>query len=193
MANQSFINIPPNIEDPTVLRRVLTRLSEQVDTLFGARSGAESTYIDEKTLTELTDSLNESIEEAKVILKQAAEVTEASVQQSIEALENQVKSLQSSKVAKGLAVSFTVDGSGDPDVQFSSNIGTMANTATGVYTLTHSVSFDTISSSFEASRGLTISIARTSATLLTISVFDAGVLSDLAVGELVDITALIGV
>jgi len=50
MANQSIISLPPDIEDPVVLKRFLARLVEQLDIVFGNKSGPQRQYVDQAQL-----------------------------------------------------------------------------------------------------------------------------------------------
>ena len=50
MANQSIISLPPDIEDPVVLKRFLARLVEQLDIVFGNKAGPQRQYVDQAQL-----------------------------------------------------------------------------------------------------------------------------------------------
>lgn len=64
MANQSFQSVPPNIEDPVVLRRFLAKLLEQLDIAFGNRAQQEA-FSSEKefqqTVSKLENKFNEAL------------------------------------------------------------------------------------------------------------------------------------
>jgi len=56
MANQSIISLPPDIEDPVVLKRFLARLVEQLDIVFGNKAGPQRQYVDQDQLGKQEDS-----------------------------------------------------------------------------------------------------------------------------------------
>jgi len=56
MANQSIISLPPDIEDPVVLKRFLARLVEQLDIVFGNKAGPQRQYVDQAQLGKQEDS-----------------------------------------------------------------------------------------------------------------------------------------
>ena len=64
MANQSIISIPPNIEDPTVLRRTLSRIVEQLDTVYGKRTGEDSAYVTQAELASTRADLEQAVTNA---------------------------------------------------------------------------------------------------------------------------------
>jgi len=62
MANESLIQIPPNVAEPIVLQRVLLRVVEQIDLITGARGadGLQSQVNElKKEVEELKAQLNE--------------------------------------------------------------------------------------------------------------------------------------
>ena len=65
MPNQSSIAIPPNVDEPVVLRRFLQRLVEQVDVIQGNRAGETAKYVSQQELVELTQNLLTEISIAK--------------------------------------------------------------------------------------------------------------------------------
>ena len=48
MANQSLVSVPPNVENPRVLQRFLTRLVERLDVVLGNR--ADEGYVSQEQL-----------------------------------------------------------------------------------------------------------------------------------------------
>ena len=68
MANQSIISVPPNVEDPTVLRRFLSRLVEQLDVVVGNRAGPNDQYVSQEELLTQAEELTREIENARDIL-----------------------------------------------------------------------------------------------------------------------------
>jgi hypothetical protein len=69
MANQTLISVPPNVEEPVVLRRFLSRLLEQLDVVLGNR-GAETNeqYVSQQDLLASAATLTESLEVASTTL-----------------------------------------------------------------------------------------------------------------------------
>ncbi len=74
MANESFLSVPPNVEDPTVLRRFLSRLVEQVDISYGNRSGKDTSFVEQQQLNEQSEELLEQLAEAKVELESSISI-----------------------------------------------------------------------------------------------------------------------
>jgi len=60
MANQSIISLPPDIEDPVVLKRFLARLVEQLDIVFGNKAGPQRQYVNQSQLGKQED-LNSTV------------------------------------------------------------------------------------------------------------------------------------
>ncbi len=63
MSNQSILSIPPNLDDPIVLRRFLSTLTARVDQIVGNRDPASEYALKSDTATnnavsDLLDSLN---------------------------------------------------------------------------------------------------------------------------------------
>ena len=75
MANQSLVSIPPDLEDPIVLRRFLARLVEQLDIVLGNRAGPSQQYIDQSQLLSVNNELILAIEKAKIALEQSIDLT----------------------------------------------------------------------------------------------------------------------
>ena len=59
MGNSSFIAIPPNIDDPIVLRRILDKIVEVMDLAFGNRGNSKFTVSGD--VTDEVNSLNSYI------------------------------------------------------------------------------------------------------------------------------------
>ena len=72
MANQSIISLPPDIEDPVVLKRFLARLVEQLDIVFGNKAGPQRQYVDQ-------DQLNKQTSSTDLINKIAAGIADTAV------------------------------------------------------------------------------------------------------------------
>lgn len=123
MANESFIAVPANVEDPVILRRFLLRLVEQVDIAFGNRGGEDTSYVEQRALIESADSLSAAITLAQNTLDDAIKALEDTlgndtqeILQQLESLSNDLENLtdrvllvENSKATKGFMVDFTVD------------------------------------------------------------------------------------
>jgi len=82
MANQSIISLPPDIEDPVVLKRFLARLVEQLDIVFGNKAGPTKQYTDQKELETALELVNKLIKkEASALTNRVAKVEEKNSQQ----------------------------------------------------------------------------------------------------------------
>lgn len=76
MANESVVSLPPNVEDPLVLRRVLARIIESLDVAVGARSAATlKEYVSKKELTTLSKAIDFDIAALKRELSQQVKLT----------------------------------------------------------------------------------------------------------------------
>jgi len=71
MVNQSLVSVPPNVEEPVVLRRFLSRLVEQLDVVLGNRAGPSNQYIDQEQLLAASSELTELLDEARSTLETA--------------------------------------------------------------------------------------------------------------------------
>lgn len=71
MANQSLISVPPNVDDPLVLRRFLARLVEQFDIIVGNRAGPTPVFVEQQQLLDTTNELILQLSEAKEALERA--------------------------------------------------------------------------------------------------------------------------
>lgn len=76
MANESVVSLPPNVEDPLVLRRVLARIIEALDVATGARSSTTlKEYVSKKELTTISESIEADIKALKLTLTQQLRFT----------------------------------------------------------------------------------------------------------------------
>lgn len=71
MANESIIAVPPNINEPIVLQRFLTRLVEQLDIVLGNRAGPNKQYTSQEQLLIESDKLSKLLEDASNSLEAA--------------------------------------------------------------------------------------------------------------------------
>jgi len=71
MANQSLVAVPPNVEEPVVLQRFLSRLVEQLDVVLGNRSGPNDQYVSQQELINSAEALAELLRTAQDSLEQA--------------------------------------------------------------------------------------------------------------------------
>lgn len=79
MPNQSLISVPPNIADPVVLQRFLSRLVEQLDVVLGHRGSSNLKYVNQEELseqtTELTRLLQDYFEQTLAVLNNDDELS----------------------------------------------------------------------------------------------------------------------
>lgn len=71
MANQSLISLPPNVEEPVVLQRFLSRLVEQLDIVLGNRAGPSDQYVSQEELLAQTQELTKLLQDAQRSLETA--------------------------------------------------------------------------------------------------------------------------
>lgn len=69
MANFSLISIPPDVEEPVVLRRFLARLVEELDIVLGNRAGPQNQYTDQEQLLDTAKTLTDALDIAKESLE----------------------------------------------------------------------------------------------------------------------------
>lgn len=95
MSNQSIISIPPNVEDPMVLRRVLSRMTEVIDSIAGARGSAQLNFVGRDEFSTAIDSLEQSLVvlRRKEVGQQTTEIK--NVQQAIANLAQALTTLES--------------------------------------------------------------------------------------------------
>ena len=143
MANQSNLSVPPNIEDPLVLRRFLSVLSEQVDIIQGKRTGEVNRYVEVRELLESAEALTQQVEEARKLLADASrqlqdlldDVAEDLNERldAVEAKNNEQDSALNNYVAiKACQLNFTVDGSNNIVYNVEFNINTSSSSRVGV-------------------------------------------------------------
>lgn len=149
MANQSLVSVPPNVEEPVVLQRFLSRLVEQLDIVLGNRAGPSDQYVSQEELLTQANELTKLLQEAQISLEQALDRLEdvdeliaeelikriIAVEQKNVEQDNRLDTIENLAALKGVMLSFTVDGSGDPDilVNFNINAGTASRISTGLY------------------------------------------------------------
>jgi len=71
MANQSLVSVPPNVDEPIVLKRFLSRLVEQLDIVLGYRSGPTNQYVSQEELLAQATELAKLLQDAQDSLEQA--------------------------------------------------------------------------------------------------------------------------
>lgn len=71
MPNQSIIAVPPNVDEPVILRRFLSLLVEQLDIVEGKRTGAENAYVEQDQLSGVTDEATAAVAVAVAELAEA--------------------------------------------------------------------------------------------------------------------------
>lgn len=94
VANASLISIPPNVDDPTVLRRVLTRITEQLDTVYGSRTSEDSAYVPQAQLTNSFNTLQQELAKAQQTNDEDLSAAVAKIQEQIEAINEQIQQLE---------------------------------------------------------------------------------------------------
>lgn len=111
MANESLISVPPNVDDPVVLRRFLSRLVEQLDVVVGNR--ATSGYATEQELaaraTDLADKLaaaEADLQEATQQLQDTIENTSLDFDDEIAINQKAIEELRDVTPVKGCMVQF---------------------------------------------------------------------------------------
>ena len=147
MSNQSIVSVPPNIEDPVILRRFLTRVVEELDIVLGNRAQAE--YVTQESLLTAANNLTVSLEEARITLEKLIEEAEETLLLTEEALQSQVSqnttdistvqaAIQDYIAIKAVQLNFTVDGSNNVVHNLDYNIDTTASTriSAGLYEFT---------------------------------------------------------
>ena len=70
MANQSLVSVPPNVTEPVVLQRFLSRLVEQLDIVLGNRAGPTDEYVSQEQLLASAKELTRELENARDVLQQ---------------------------------------------------------------------------------------------------------------------------
>ena len=148
MANQSLVSVPPNVEEPVVLQRFLSRLVEQLDVVLGNRAGPNDQYVSQQELltsaedlTQLLQTAQESLEQALLRLDDVDELIVEELTKRIVAVEEKnveqdarLTVLEAVTPIKGAMLSFTVDGLGEPDITINFNIKTNSSRiSTGLY------------------------------------------------------------
>lgn len=117
MANSSIISIPPNVDDPTVLRRVLTRITEQLDTVYGSRTSESSAYVPQSQLTQRVSELQRELSAAtqsnvettdKAVSRISRELEE--IQQQLDTIEQQITDLDTRVTDIELVLTLGVSG-----------------------------------------------------------------------------------
>ncbi len=111
MANESLISVPPNVDDPIVLRRFLSRLVEQLDVVIGNR--ASQGYATEQELAAQAEDLAKRLSDAEKALAEAEqnlqdtlENTSLDFDNEIEANKEAIDELKDVTPVKGCMVQF---------------------------------------------------------------------------------------
>lgn len=193
MANQSFIAVPPNLEDAVVLRRFLSKLVEQVDVIAGNR--ADAAYVEETSLLTAANVLKTQLETATEGLTAALEALELLDETTVEDILQQIQAereknvdqddrldnLQQLAAIKGCVYKFTVDALGDQVPLVNFNVVSNSHPAIGEY----EIELDT--KTFEGVDVVTNSVASSSyriAASVNTSLFRVRVVPQVATGFL---------
>jgi len=70
MANQSLVSVPPNVGEPVVLQRFLSRLVEQLDIVLGNRAGPAESYVSQEELLKSAEDVIKELDNARDLLQQ---------------------------------------------------------------------------------------------------------------------------
>jgi len=70
MANQSLVSVPPNVGEPVVLQRFLSRLVEQLDIVLGNRAGPTESYVSQNELLKSAEDVIKELDNARDLLQQ---------------------------------------------------------------------------------------------------------------------------
>ena len=92
MDNQSIVAIPPDLEDPIVLRRFLARLVEQIDVVLGNKSDPSKDRVDQEQLAKASKQLSELLKRAEATLERTVELTKEITEKDINELTDKVAS-----------------------------------------------------------------------------------------------------
>lgn len=151
MANESLIQVPPNVAEPIVLQRFLLRLVEELDIIMGRRGAVSEQYVAQKELIAAGDALAAAIEAAQNNLADATALLEQTIEDASTDLQDEVDALTLSQEVqdvrlaafdnfawfRALAVSFAGRGTnGVVTLNLDYNIASGNRTAVGVYEFT---------------------------------------------------------
>lgn len=70
MANQSLVSVPPNVGEPVVLQRFLSRLVEKLDIVLGNRAGPTESYVSQNELLKSAEDVIKELDNARDLLQQ---------------------------------------------------------------------------------------------------------------------------
>ena len=90
MNNQSIVALPPDLEDPMVLKRFLAKLVEQIDVVLGNKAEANKKPVNQEQLIEASKQLSQLLKDAEVTLKRTLELTKNATEKDIDALTEKV-------------------------------------------------------------------------------------------------------
>lgn len=149
-SNESIISLPPNLEEPVVLRRFLARLVERLDVVLGNRAAPSPTYVSQEDLLVLANRVAEELEVASTAIESALTrlqqldlITIESIANALAELTDRVDdntqdidALKNYAAIKACLLKFTVDGLGNPDLSVAFNILSSSHVSTGIYEFT---------------------------------------------------------
>ena len=127
MSNQSLVSVPPNVEDPTVLRRFLSRLVEQLDIVLGNRAGPNEQYVSQEQLVDQAIELAKRLQEAQIALDLVIERLENTDEVIVEELLKRIEALEEllDETRTAVAENFVQAGYGGIGVNTPEPIGTV--------------------------------------------------------------------
>jgi len=105
MPNQTIASVPPNVEEPIVLKRFLLRLIEELDIVLGYRG--DSSYVSQSQLVNTTDPLNTTLASVSDrVTVNAADIT--SIEEQNQTIADAIESNSASIEAVNQLLSSTV-------------------------------------------------------------------------------------
>lgn len=96
MANESIIQVPPDVAEPLVLQRFLLRLVEKLDIVLGAREGTDSQYVAQKELLAAADELQVAIDESTATFNATIQLSSDSIESRYTELSAAILTVQQS-------------------------------------------------------------------------------------------------
>ena len=101
MANESLISVPPDVNDPVVLRRFLIRLIEQLDIVIGNRQGTNALIVSQQQLLADIADLQQQLDTAAATLRDAIDSAEELIEEAESDFESEINNLQTTVSDQG--------------------------------------------------------------------------------------------
>jgi hypothetical protein len=149
MANESIIQVPPNVGEPIVLQRFLLRLVEELDILLGKRGASTNDeYVAQKELVTSAKTITTAIADAQARLEAATDLIDQTLENAREDLDKEIDDIKTVNDAQTADIDklknfswfrpFTVafpgrstDGAVTPSLEY--NIASVTRNGAGVY------------------------------------------------------------